>query len=361
VKFSSRSVLTVGTAVLSASAIAVTQSVQPAPPARPEPTIHLAAAVQPLALTPQQPLVSVLLDSPLRLLGPAAPLGELPPTPAPLAIPIAPNLADTIDNIYIAVEPWVRYGFEVATSIVRWIPYVGWFAGQIMVVYNFGQSIVASGVFNFTDFLRGDGGLVENVVDFGIDVGLAFVWLGLDEVAQFIPLPPFCCYPPRPPVEGPFLALEAVADPTETAELTMTAASVDDSSFADADEVQRLGEDVGDEQAAVGDEHVVGEEAADQGSEADATEADAAIEPDTDELDTDDPTDEDTTSTTDSSGDIDAKADVSDSDVDANADEETDVQAEENTDGADNTAPTTGDAGPDTTDADSAGDDGRVA
>ena len=66
--------------------------------------------------------------------------------------PIAPNLANTIDSIYIAVEPWVQYGFEVATAVVRWIPYVGWFAGLIMDGYFFVESLVASGVFNFTDF-----------------------------------------------------------------------------------------------------------------------------------------------------------------------------------------------------------------
>ena len=58
----------------------------------------------------------VLLNSPLALLGPAAPLGTgLPPAPTPQAIAVAPNLANTIDNIYISVEPWVQYGFEVAT------------------------------------------------------------------------------------------------------------------------------------------------------------------------------------------------------------------------------------------------------
>jgi hypothetical protein len=110
----------------------------------------------------------------------------------------------------------VQYGFEVATAVVRWIPYAGWFAGLIMDGYFFGESLVASGVFNFTDWLRGDGGIVENLVDFGVDVGLAFVWLGLDALNTFIPLPPFCCYPPRPPVQGPFLASTMLMDPTTT-------------------------------------------------------------------------------------------------------------------------------------------------
>jgi hypothetical protein len=215
-----RSCLTVGVATVTAAAVAFGPTIQePASPPRPAPTVRLIAAVQPLALAQQPPLLNVLLSSPLRLLGPAATPGTSPPPPAPIQFAIAPNLANTIDGIYTAVEPWVRYGFEVATAVVRWIPYVGWFAGQIMVFYNFFESMVASGVFNFTDWLRGDGGVLENLVDFGVDVGLAFVWLGLDEVAQFIPLPPFCCYPPRPPVQGPFLALDTVAGPAETADI----------------------------------------------------------------------------------------------------------------------------------------------
>ena len=74
----------------------------------------------------------------------------------------------------------MQYGFEVATAAVRTIPYVGWFAGLIMDGYFFVEGLVASGVFNFTDWLRGNGGFAENLVDFGYDVGLAFIWLGLD-------------------------------------------------------------------------------------------------------------------------------------------------------------------------------------
>jgi hypothetical protein len=223
VKSLRHSVLMAGAAILTASTVAISQSVEPSPPPSPAPTVHLAADVQLLALADQPPLLSVLISSPWALLGPAAPFGTLPPAPAPLAIPIAPNIANTVDNIYIAVEPWVRYGFEVATAVVRWIPYIGWFAGQIMVFYNFFEGMINSGVFNFTDWLRGDGGIAANLVDFGIDVGLAFIWLGLDEVAQFFPLPPFCCYPPRPPASGPFLAVAAQEGPIEATELKTAA------------------------------------------------------------------------------------------------------------------------------------------
>ena len=110
-----RSILTAGISTVTATTLVFAPSVQPPPP--PERTVQLTAAVQPLA--PQEPLLSVLLTSPLRLLGPAVTPGTLPPAPAPLAIPIAPNLANTIDNTYLAVEPWVRYGFQVAAERAR--------------------------------------------------------------------------------------------------------------------------------------------------------------------------------------------------------------------------------------------------
>lgn len=125
-------------------------------------------------------------------------------TAAPTALAIAPNLANTIDNIYTDVEPIVRYGFQWAAWALGWIPWVGgWAGGLLMDGYNFGEALVASAVFNFTDWLRGDGGIIANVVDFGVDVAVAAVWLGIDVVGTFIPLPPIPI--PRPPLQGPFL------------------------------------------------------------------------------------------------------------------------------------------------------------
>jgi hypothetical protein len=49
----------------------------------------------------------------------------------------------------------VRYGFELATYGVGWIPFVGWLAPQIMIFYNFGERIVRSLVFNSADWLWG--------------------------------------------------------------------------------------------------------------------------------------------------------------------------------------------------------------
>ncbi|MDF3338457.1 hypothetical protein P3H80_13555 [Mycolicibacterium septicum] len=138
-------------------------------------------------------------------------------TAAPTAIAIAPNLANTIDQIYVDVEPWVQWGFEVGASALGWIPWVGgWAGGLLMDAYNFGQSLVASGVFNFTDWLRGDGGIIQNLADFGVDAVLAVAWLGIDVVGTFIPLPPIPL-PPRPPLQGPFLA-STLAAPTAALE-----------------------------------------------------------------------------------------------------------------------------------------------
>jgi hypothetical protein len=145
-------------------------------------------------------------------------------TVTPTATPIAPNLANTIDQIYITVEPWVRYGFEVAAYAVSWIPYVGGLSGLIMDGYNFGQSIVASAVFNTTDWLRGNGTFLTNLVDFGVDVGLAFVWLGIDVANTFVPLPPIPL-PPRPPLQGPFGAATGATLAAPTASVGATPAN----------------------------------------------------------------------------------------------------------------------------------------
>ena len=220
-----RSAMAAGVSILAVSA-AVIAPVQPTPAphtaSEPASAVRLAAAIQPLQPGEVPPQIPALLRS--SGLQPTVVPAALPGAPSVLAVPIAPNLANSIDNLYLAVEPWVQYGFEVATYALGWVPYVGFLSGLIMDGYFFGESIVASAVFNFTDFLRGDGSFIENLVDFGVDVGLAFVWLGIDVAGTFIPLPP-CCYPPRPPLQGPFLALDALTTTMkpaqeETTELT---------------------------------------------------------------------------------------------------------------------------------------------
>ena len=317
-KISARSILMAALATVTASVVVFAQSVQPAPPPTPAPTVRLAAIVQPTTLTPLPSLLTTLLNSPLALLGPATPLGTgLPPAPTPQAIPIAPNLANTIDSIYISVEPWVQYGFEVATAVVRWIPYVGWYAGLIMDGYFFGESLVASAVFNITDWLRGDGGFVENLVDFGVDVGLAFVWLGLDALNSFFPLPPFCCYPPRPPVQGPFLASTMLVDPMETPELTMLSSEAEG-----LDQVEGLQKEFTAEEAVTQQEDVTEQQAVTE-EEEDLTEEGTDTEVT--------PTD---TTTTDSSGNIEAQGEIRGPDVVTSIDQDADGSVAQGADAA---------------------------
>jgi hypothetical protein len=145
-----------GVSMLAVSA-AVIAPVHPTDAPAPDPAVRLAAAVEPLQPGEKPPHIPVLLRS-SELLPSVVPTAA-PGAPSVLAVPIAPNLANGIDNLYLAVEPWVQYGFEVAAAAIAWVPYVGFLSGLIMDGYFFGESIVASAVFNFTDFLRGDGGL----------------------------------------------------------------------------------------------------------------------------------------------------------------------------------------------------------
>lgn len=263
-KRSARAAMAAGVSTLVVSAAAIAP-VQPAEAPAPAPTVRLSAAFQPLEPGQEPPPIPALLRA-SGLLPSVVPTALPPGVPELFAFPIAPQLADDIDRLYLAVEPWVQYGFEVATYALAWVPYVGSFAWLIMDAYYFGEEIVASAVFNFTDFLRGDGGIVENLVDFGVDVGLAFVWLGIDALGTFVPLPPCNCYPPRPPLQGPFLALDsftALGAPEQNAEL-MEFTSFDESSpeaetgldETNGEQVETPGEELNLEQGAPGDEGV---------------------------------------------------------------------------------------------------------
>ncbi|BDE00396.1 hypothetical protein [Mycolicibacterium fortuitum] len=223
-----RSYLVAGAAAATATAIALTP-VQAAP-------ADIAVPAHPTSTQPQLTQAMVdLLAAASRMTAAVAPnlsgqtgsapaFGAAPAaaatgnvTAAPTAIAIAPNLANTIDQVYVTVEPWVQWGFEVGAYALGWVPWVGgWAGGLLMDAYTFGESLVASGVFNFTDWLRGDGGIIQNLADFGADAVLAVAWLGIDVVGTFIPLPPIPL-PPRPPLQGPFLA-STLAAPTAALE-----------------------------------------------------------------------------------------------------------------------------------------------
>ncbi|MDA2890582.1 hypothetical protein PDG61_06650 [Mycolicibacterium sp. BiH015] len=119
------------------------------------------------------------------------------------------SINSAIKNLYNAVEPWVYWGFEVAQYVVGWIPVAGYFAPQITILYNFGEQIVQSVVFNLDDWIFGplpffDG--LRNVISDTWDAGWNLLY---NELAWLLPpLPPL---PPIPPCPS-WLCGSAVAE-----------------------------------------------------------------------------------------------------------------------------------------------------
>ena len=83
-------------------------------------------------------------------------------------------------------------------AVVR---YFEWLGGA--VTGNFGESIVASAVFNGTDMMRGEG-VLTNLGEIAYDIVLAGVYVVVDQLYLAIPgLPPIVVLPDRPPVDRP--------------------------------------------------------------------------------------------------------------------------------------------------------------
>ena len=122
-----------------------------------------------------------------------------PKIPGPSPTPTDFEFEDAIINTYHAIEPWVRYGFEVATYAVGWIPWVGWLAPQIMIFYNFGERIVESLVVNSANWLWGPLPFGEGLGNVAEDSWNALLQLGRDQWNFWLP--------PLPPL--PFDAQEA--------------------------------------------------------------------------------------------------------------------------------------------------------
>jgi hypothetical protein len=186
---SARTALMAGVATVTASAVLIAPSVQPLPP--PKPTVQLVADVQ-LTAQPAD-YFSQLADWWQPIFWPSA--SSSFPTPPPVLSPTPGSVADTLEWAYHAIEPWVEYGFDVAEYVVGWIPYAGWFSGQISILYNFGERIVHAIVHNTLDWLNGDGTFAQNLgegIRWSID---ALIQLGIDEWNYF--LPPL---PPLPPI-----------------------------------------------------------------------------------------------------------------------------------------------------------------
>jgi hypothetical protein len=65
------------------------------------------------------------------------------------------SIGDAIEAAYLAIEPWVQYGFNLAAYAAGWLPWVGWLAPQINFFYYLFEPIVQSVLFNTIDFIDG--------------------------------------------------------------------------------------------------------------------------------------------------------------------------------------------------------------
>jgi hypothetical protein len=207
---------TAGVALVSVGAIAVAPTVQ-APP-RPVPAVQLAAATSPTVVQTSPTVVqppaqqsNVLgalfsLDLGRFVIPPSAgqPIPTPPQIPGPSPAPTNFEFEDAIINTYHAIKPWVRWGFELATYAVGWIPWVGWLSPQIMIFYNFGERIVESLVVNSANWLWGPLPFLEGLGNVAVDSWNALVQLGIDQWNFWLP-----SLPPLPPF--PFAAQQAQA------------------------------------------------------------------------------------------------------------------------------------------------------
>lgn len=114
---------------------------------------------------------------------------------SPLAQPtLSP---DEIDDSFLQFRTGVRADFNAFANRL------GYLGKQMYIGFNFGETVLASAVFNGTDILRGEG-LFENLSDFTVDVALAAAWIVADELYLHIEdLPPIEILLNRPPKDAP--------------------------------------------------------------------------------------------------------------------------------------------------------------
>jgi hypothetical protein len=88
----------------------------------------------------------------------ASPLLRASSLTSALATPAAfgaGSIGDAIENAYLAIEPWVQYGFNLAAYAVGYLPFIGILAPQINFFYYLFEPIVQSALFNTLDWLGG--------------------------------------------------------------------------------------------------------------------------------------------------------------------------------------------------------------
>lgn len=126
------------------------------------------------------------------LLAPAAVTNAAAVTAANAFAPIGA----AIESAYLALEPWVQYGFQLASYAAGWVPWIGWIVGpQIMFFYNLFEPMVQSGLFNILDWLGGSITFVQGLNNFVTATTASINYFIQTEINWFLgflpPLPPF--------------------------------------------------------------------------------------------------------------------------------------------------------------------------
>lgn len=108
------------------------------------------------------------------------------------------SIANTIENVYLTVEPYVQYGFNLLAYAVGFVPWVGFLAPQINFLYNLIEPIVQSGLFNTLDWLSGAISFGQGLSNFFAATSSSinfFIQTEINWVLGFFPplppLPPF--------------------------------------------------------------------------------------------------------------------------------------------------------------------------
>lgn len=104
---------------------------------------------------------------------------------------------DQIDDQFIEFRNAARTDFHTFANEL------GYLGKQMYIAVNFGETVVASAVFNGTDMLRGEG-VLKNLGEITYDAFLAGLYIVVDNLYLAIPgLPPIVTLPNRGPVDSP--------------------------------------------------------------------------------------------------------------------------------------------------------------
>ncbi|AKN16426.1 PE family protein [Mycobacterium haemophilum DSM 44634] len=115
-------------------------------------------------------------------------------TNAAAAPAAAGSIGTAIENLYLAVEPWVQYGFNLLSYVVGWVPWIGILAPQINFFYYLFEPMVQSALFNTIDWLGGTITFSQGLSNFWAATTASvnqFIQTEVNWVLSFLPpLPP---------------------------------------------------------------------------------------------------------------------------------------------------------------------------